>query len=57
MKMKKLIIIILFTLPFLATAQNTLKVKIADEKTKLPLSGVSIILKGILNRTNYIYGG
>ena len=46
--MKKLIIILLL-LPFLATAQNTFKATIIDEKTKEPLLGVSVILEGTQN--------
>ena len=46
--MKKIIIILLL-LPFLATAQNTFKATIIDEKTKEPLLGVSVILEGTQN--------
>ena len=38
-------------LPFLATAQNTFKATIIDEKTKEPLFGVSVILEGTQNGT------
>ena len=48
--MKKIIIILLL-LPFLATAQNTFKATIIDEKTKKPLFGVSTILEGTQNGT------
>lgn len=48
--MKKLFIILLL-LPFLATAQNTFKATIIDEKTKEPLLGVSVMLEGTQNGT------
>lgn len=46
--MKKILIILLL-LPLLATAQNTFKANIIDEKTKEPLFGVSVILEGTQN--------
>ncbi len=45
----KQILIILLLLPFLATAQNTFKATIIDEKTKEPLFGVSVMLEGTQN--------
>ena len=44
--MKKLIIIILLTSPFLATAQNTFKAIVKDEKTKEAITNVSVLIEG-----------
>jgi iron complex outermembrane receptor protein len=46
--MKKIIFILLL-FPFLATAQNTFKAIIKDEKTKEALDSVSVFLSGTLN--------
>ena len=48
--MKKIIFILLL-FPFLATAQNTFKAIIKDEKTKEALDSVSVFLKGTQNGT------
>jgi outer membrane receptor for ferrienterochelin and colicins len=47
--MKKLIIIILFLLPFFTKAQNTFKAIIKDEKTKEAIANVSVFLEGTQN--------
>lgn len=45
------IIIIILLLPIFATAQNTLKINVSNEKTREPLFDVSVFLEGTQNGT------